>query len=224
MAQKAKISSATQPPAGGCPAGNKLSFSEILLPAILCVTLFLSPLLPDVQVSRPKLLVIELGVFCLAVSWLIKTILSDKLQLFRTPLNIPVIIYVLYVSVIFLFSPNKSVAVDELKRMFLCSLIFFLSVNIFNKRNLLRNIVLCGLLAGSGLSMFYGLMQHFGNLQLFGFVIGVPQMSRVASTFGNPIFFAVHLVFFLPLVLGIVFYLNSFKKSRNFLKLLLTAV
>ncbi|MBU2614381.1 MAG: tetratricopeptide repeat protein [Elusimicrobia bacterium] len=189
---------------------------NFILPLLLSLTLFLDPIFPDIQIIRPKLLVIELGLFCLLFAWLIRTIQQGKIEIRKTNLNFPIIIYILYISIAYLLSENKSVAFNEFKRMLICSSIYFLSCNILGKdcekNKTLRNTILVSLIAGSSIALLYGFLQHFGDIHLAKFVFSVPQMGRAASTFGNPIFFAVHLVFFLPILLGFFFYLNQNKK------------
>ncbi|OGS17738.1 MAG: hypothetical protein A3J83_01975 [Elusimicrobia bacterium RIFOXYA2_FULL_40_6] len=202
-----------------------------MLPLILSLTLFLAPIFPDVQITRPKLLTIELGLFALLLAWLLRTIQQQKIEIRKTNLNIPIIAYIVYIFIAYTLSENKSIAFNEFKRMIICSSIYFLACNILGKdygiNKTLRNTILSSLIAGSSIAMLYGFLQHFGDIHFFGLVFSVPQMGRVASTFGNPIFFAVHLVFFLPVLLGFILYLNQNKKRSFFMfacKFLLAAL
>ena len=193
----------------------KLPFSDYIPAVVLALTLVLAPILPDVQITRPKLMVIELGIFTAILVFIIKILNSGTIRIRLNPLNVPILMYIIYIFTCYMFSDNKSVAFNEFKRMLLCSSIFFLSANIISPDESLcrkqRNLVLAGLLIGSSIAVIYGIMQHFGNIRFFGVVFSVPQMGRCASTFGNPIFFAAHLIIFIPIVSGLL--LNSFRKD-----------
>ncbi|MDI6642041.1 MAG: tetratricopeptide repeat protein [Elusimicrobiota bacterium] len=191
-------------------------FISFFLPTLFAILLLLNPLFPDVQITRPKLMIIELGVYLLALVWILKMLYSSEIKIRNTNLNLPILTYIVYIFAAYLLSTNKSVAISEFKRMILCSAIFFLTVNIITEKNS-RNIVICGFIVGSTLATIYGLLQHWGNIVIFRWTISVPQVGRVMSTFGNPIFFAAHLVIFLPVVLGMILYVVTGKKKKFWL-------
>ncbi|MEW6041974.1 MAG: hypothetical protein AB1633_10675, partial [Elusimicrobiota bacterium] len=168
---------------------RKTNTSDLILPLALGCLLLINPFFVDVQVSRPKLLIIELGTFSLLLIFLLRVIISGKLNLNPININIPIIIYIAYISVLYIVSGNKSVAENEFKRMLLCSAIFFIAANSITSgtENILqRGFILTGFVIGSCASAIYGLMQHWGQFWIFI----VPKFDRVYSTYGNPIFFA----------------------------------
>jgi len=188
---------------------SKISFLSLLLGLLL----FLAPLFPDVQIARPKLLVLEIGTFILLLFFVVKSVFSENIKFKKTNFNLPVIAYFSYLTFAYIFSPTKYVALSEFKRMLLCILIYFISANSGG-----LTTVLSGFILGSTLATLYGLLQHWGNFTFFNLVINVPKLDRVFSTFGNPIFFGAHLVIFLPVLLGLLVYFYSW--GKNFLGLL----
>ena len=194
------------------PKPNILTEIWTQLPIIfLSILLIINPFFPDVQIIRPKLLVLELGIFIIVLSYLIQIILSGSIKYRKTNLNIPVLIYVVYIFLIYLVTENKPVAVNELKRMLLCSSIYFVTTNIIQTdKN--RHFILISWVIGSTWAVIYGLLQRNGGI----WILQVPQMSRVYSTFGNPIFFAAYLVIFIPVIIALLFYIK-----KSFLKLIL---
>jgi O-antigen ligase len=176
-----------------------------VMPVIMAVVLVLVPFFPDVQITRPKLLVLELSIFGLVLFWLVKAILSENVVIHKTNINLAIAVYAVYIFLAYFFADNKPVALSELKRMLLCTGMYFLAANIITSvRD--RVIVLSGWAVGSTLALIYGILQRFGGVWVFA----VPKMGRVISTFGNPIFFAVHLVTFLPVVVGLFFYSKKY--------------
>ncbi len=187
------------------------------LSLLLGILLLLNPLFPDVQISRPKLLVLELGTFILLLFFVLRWLFSENIKFKRTNFNFPVIAYFLYLIITYIFSQTKYVALSELKRMLLCVVIYFISANSGELMTIFSGFIL-----GSTLATLYGIFQHWGNISIFNLVINVPKLERIFSTFGNPIFFSAHLTIFLPVVIGLLFYFYS--KRKVFLSFLLTTI
>lgn len=178
-------------------------FFHVLL---LCALFFVTPFFPDVQVIRPKLFVFEIGLFAVVFCYIIKVLYAGRFEFRKTPLNIPIATYIIYVLLVYLAAGNKFVAASELKRMVLCSGVFFLAANM-PKRDSERMLLLSCWAAGSAWAVVYGILQSTGGAWIFQ----VPKMTgRVYSTFGNPIFFAAHIVMFLPLVFALFFTARNF--------------
>jgi len=179
--------------------------------AVLCVFLLLSPIIPDVKLTRPKLLLSETSLYAILFLWCAAGLYLGRFRFRRSLVNIPVFLYAASAALFYFFSPDKPVALNELKRSLLSVTAFLAAANAAGSRRQ-RDIALAFLFCGSSVAVLYGLMQHYG-----GFLnVQVPQFDRSLSTFGNPIFFAAFLVVVLPAASGAVFY------SRNtFLKFLL---
>lgn len=169
-------------------------FEFIVIFVFILFFLFV-PILPDVQISRPKLFCVEMLSFVLLSIFIFHTILSNKILYPQDKIIIPVFILLLYISVRYIFSVDKPLAFNELKRWTLSIFLMYI-ISIVNSKY--YAILMNFLITGSLLSVVYGFLQHTGGV----WIIQVPKMDRVMSMFGNPIFFAVHIVNFLPIVTG----------------------
>lgn len=189
--------------------------SSCILSILLSLLLFCIPVFPDVKIARPKLLLIEVGLSCLVASWLLAAFVKAKLFVRRIPIAGPLFCYVATAVIYFSLAPNRPVAAGELTRIIL-SLLAFIAITHAITGHRDRAIVVSGYLAGSFLAILYGILQHYGGF----WIVVVPPQTRIASTFGNPIFFAAYLVVMLPLALGLFL---SLKKtvSRGLTVLLL---
>ncbi|MEN3014130.1 MAG: tetratricopeptide repeat protein [Endomicrobiia bacterium] len=169
----------------------------------------LVPIIPDVQITRPKLLVIEIFAFLLFVIFVLATVLENKIFYYSTKLYFLFYLFLLYVLARYLVSDEKPLMFNELKRWILSSwILYIVSISSYNKVRIFLNFFIFG----SFLSIIYGFLQYTGGIHGF---IEVPRMERVMSMFGNPIFFAVHIINFLPIVLGMLL-----TEKKFFLKIL----
>lgn len=184
---------------------------EWLLPVLFSVLLFLVPLFPDVRLSRPKLLAFETGLYGLFFLWLFTQAHRGMFRVRSLGSLLPVGLYCALSGIFYYLSPDKPVALNELKRGLLSATGFIIASNIIENTKQ-RQIVLAGWMGGSFLAICYGLMQHSGGIGM----LRVPQFDRVMSTFGNPIFFAAHVVIVIPIILGL-FAQNKNALARLFL-------
>lgn len=169
-----------------------------VLTFLFSIFFFVVPLVPDIQVIRPKLFVIEILLF-LGVSFLlIYSLIEGKICVRQTNFFVLVLLMSIYIVVRHVVSLDKAVSFVELKRWVLSFVAVYL-ISVVDKK--FHKWLLVSWLVGSGLSILYGYLQHSGGI----WIIQVPQMDRVMSMFGNPIFFAVHIVNYIPLVLGLIF-------------------
>ena len=182
----------------------------------LAAVLFFAPLVPDVRLSRPKLLLLETGLYGLLFAGLAARIYIGKLEIRNSLLLLPLLCYGLLEQLFYFLSPDKIVAVTELKRSLLSLAAYFVAANLIDtEKN--RLAVLWAALAGSFLAALYGVLQHSGGIG----ILDVPHMDRVMSTFGNPIFFAANLVVMLPAAAGLL--IASQKRLPKFLLIIFMA-
>lgn len=165
---------------------------------LLSVILFLAPLVPDVKLTRPKLLLLETGLYAALFLWLVVSFSTGKMKIRKSLLAAPLAAYGALNFVFFLLSPDKIVALSELKRALLSITAYLVAVNAADEA-WKRKIVIGAWIGGSFLSMLYGLLQHSGGF----WMVEVPKMGRIMSTSGNPILFAACLVVILPVVIGV---------------------
>ncbi len=170
---------------------------------ILCAFFVIVPLLPDVQISRPKLLSIEIISFLLLTIYIIFLISENKILYPKNYTFILILIFLLYILLRYLFFSDKPFAYNEVKRWVLSVWLLYL-LSVLGSNN--YKVLLSFYIFGSFLAVLYGLLQHTGGF----YRIQVPKFDRVMSMFGNPIFFAVHIINFLPIVFGRILLTKNF--------------
>lgn len=156
------------------------------------------PLTPDAKLVRFKLLTFEVGVFLSLFSGLVLAVAQEGLALPRSPFLLAVVLYAMVTAGFWGWSPDRSFGALELRRIFLSIGACLACVWVVHDKRSLRSLWWSWSI-GAFVACLYGGLQRFGGL---GPVV-VPQMSRVMSTFGNPIFFAafVSVSFFVTLAL-----------------------
>ncbi|PKM92870.1 MAG: hypothetical protein CVU80_01070 [Elusimicrobia bacterium HGW-Elusimicrobia-4] len=163
----------------------------IILSGIL---FFLIPIVPDEKITRWKLWFLETGLFSLVILWTAHKLFCDKLNFKISQLSKSIFVWFVFVVFMYLVSSNKHVAELEFYRVIVATLSFFLFSNLYDdKQN--RNTVIFFWIIGGFLSAVYGIMTHYGGF----WIIRTPQVDRIFSTFGNPIFFAAFLIATIPL-------------------------
>lgn len=170
---------------------------DILLNLLFFIFFILVPIMPDVQITRPKLFTIEILSYLMFVVFVFWVLLVNKINYYKSKVILFFIIFFIYVLVRYIISNEKPIMFNEIKRWLLSIWLFYIiSVASYKKQKVFINFFIFG----SFLATLYGLLQHFGGIAGF---IDVPKMERVMSMFGNPIFFAVHIINFLPIVFGL---------------------
>lgn len=178
--------------------------------------LFLIPLIPDEKITRWKLWFLESGIFTVLLIWLISSIHSDSsgkykndvLQLKISPLNKPILVWVVFVLFEYIISNSQHIAELELFRIIVCFISFFLFLNIISNTEQ-RNFLVNFWLYGGFLSTIYGIMTHYGGF----WIVRTPHVDRIFSTFGNPIFFAAFLVATIPFVIYKIILTDTWKSK-----------
>ncbi|MBN1824591.1 MAG: O-antigen ligase family protein [Endomicrobiales bacterium] len=180
---------------------NSLSLALFFVFAALVALL---AVIPDVKLTRPKLLFAESVLYGLFALWLVSKVSRGVFELKASLLNVPVAAYLAVSALFYAFSPDKPVALNELKRNILSAAVFFLAEDLLGTEKRRNAFVWCWL-SGLFVAASYGVMQHSGGI---GRVM-VPGFDRVISTFGNPIFFGAFIVAGVPVAAG------EFLKNRN---------
>ncbi|MCS7150869.1 MAG: tetratricopeptide repeat protein [Endomicrobia bacterium] len=167
-------------------------FQNVIV-SLLCIFFIVLPLIPDVQISRPKLLTIEVISYIILCIVLIYNIFSERVLYRKNNFLYFSLLFLGLIIIRYLISTEKAVAYSELKRWFVSVWILYV-ISIVESRY--YPVLIKSFIFGSFLSVLYGMLQYTGGF----WIIEVPKMSRVMSMFGNPIFFAVHIVNLLPLI------------------------
>lgn len=141
-------------------------------------------------------------------AWLIKILLEGRITLKRTPLDIPILLFLLIhvFSTISSLDPHTSLFGyysrfnGGLLSIFSYSLLYFAFVNHLRKKEEVLKIVKISLTTG-GLVAVYGFLEHFG-IDAEYWVQDVK--NRVFSTLGQPNWLAAYLSILLPISIALV--------------------
>ncbi|MFN3550516.1 MAG: O-antigen ligase family protein, partial [Endomicrobiia bacterium] len=182
---------------------------------IFCIFFLIVPIVPDIQISRPKLLVIEILSYILFSSFVIYSLLGNKIVFRNNKFVYFTFLFLGYIVIRYIFSSDKLLAFNELRRWSLSIWLFF-AISLINKKHYKR--LFNFFVFGSFLAVIYGLLQHYGGT----WILQVPKYDRVMSMFGNPIFFAAYLINFLPVIFGL--YIVEEDKNIKFLYFLVLVI
>lgn len=180
---------------------------NILVIIVFILFFVFVPLVPDVQISRPKLLVVELLSFILLLITLLGIVIQNKVVYRNSKFLLFILIFFCYILIKYITATDKPLAYNELKRWTL-SVFLLYTVSSIEEKYYKR--LMSFFITGSFLATLYGFLQYTGGF----YRISVPKMERVMSMFGNPIFFAVHIINFVPIVFSLL--LISKKYSSKF--------
>ncbi|MBI4217570.1 MAG: O-antigen ligase family protein [Elusimicrobia bacterium] len=164
------------------------------------LTLFLVPLVPDEKLVRLKLIVFEVGWTLSFTAWILRQSLRERFQIYRTPADFFLLLYLVSSILFYLFSENRGAAFSELERTLFSAGCYFLTVQVSSGEHgsRSRRVLLTGWISGLFLVSLYSILQISGGI----WKLSVPQSERVFGTFGNPIFFAAFLILSLPIAVA----------------------
>jgi len=141
------------------------------------------------------------------LAWLAKIILSGRVNLVRTPLNLPILLYIAALVIAVSLSPFKMHSLSAFKEEWLL-LIFFLIVNNVKEEREVEKLLTI-LIAVSTLVGLYAIWQHYSGMDLYRNELLEPR----GSVFISLGFFSHHLTFggylMLVLLLASVLFLHA---------------
>lgn len=187
-------------------AGLMLLF--FLLPLVF------QPFLSD-PFALPKATVLRIVTLFLLGIWLMKVLREGKISWQKTPLNLPILIFLFVcgLSTIFSVSPRLSLwgmhgFYFEGFLSFLCyGIIYFIAVNyVTDKRKILKTLLIASVIVS-----VYALVQATGIT--FFVWRGTQPYPRVWSTLGNPNFLGPYLIMVIPIYLIFLIKAETIKKK-----------
>ncbi len=177
---------------------DKVFHSGLVLISFLAPLIFLRGI-RDFS-NLPQSAFIQIGVVFLFLVWLIKGSVLKKCFILKSPLNLPILAFVLWSLASIVYAHNKYEGFLAWRPWAASALMFFLVSNDnYEKRRLIH--LLAALIISGFLCSLLGITQH-----LLGFS-WVPQIGPPAATFANRNMAAHFIVLTFPLAL--VFILNS---------------
>ncbi|MDI6757814.1 MAG: tetratricopeptide repeat protein, partial [Endomicrobiia bacterium] len=172
-----------------------LAFSSVFL---------ISPFLADIKITRPKLMFMEFALAAVFCARIVTQIATGRLEIPRTRASLPVAAYCIAAIFFYFFSPNRALSFPELKRILFFGAAFWLASDLISRGSVAsdgknRVAFLWCFAVGALWAAAYGVLQRYGGV----WMLSVPKMTRVFSTFGNPIFFGVYLTMSLPVLVAV---------------------
>ncbi len=170
--------------------------------------------------ALPKVTILRVIVLIMLFTWIVKTIERGEFTWRKSPLNLPVLIFVFVTFIATIFSTNPYFSffgqhmhhMEGLWATLIYVVLYFLVIANLDVSKI-RKIISVFLIA-SGVTVVYGLLQHFG-IEFVNWQIS--SKGRIWSSMGNPNFFAGFLVMVIPL--SIVVLLDWRRKNGNKLSL-----
>jgi len=171
--------------------------------------------------SLPRITILRTITLIILSCWAVKTLESGKFTWRKSPLNVPILIFIFVSVIATLFSTNPYFSffgqymfhTRGLWATLIYAILYFVviaNLDVFR----IRKIILIFLMV-SGVAVIYGLLQHFGiefvNWQ-------TSSKERIWSSMGNPNFFAAFLVMAIPLSIVMLFEWRRQNKNKLSLK------
>lgn len=161
----------------------------------------------------PKLTLLRIFTLVILAVWLIKVIDEGRITLNRTPLDLPILFFLLAATAATLKSIHPLTALfgefygarhEGLLTVVNYVLLYYIVVNVVRERKHFTYLVM-GLMASALIVSIYGICQHFGLDPWLGTYSRSVDVARSFSTFGNALFFGGYLALVLPLPLTLLF-------------------
>jgi len=197
---------------------NQIIFWGLIV-LVISLPLVFNPKLLD-AFALPKVTILRVIVLIMLSGWIVKTIEKGEFTWRKSPLNLPVLIFVLVAFIATIFSTNPYFSffgqymyhMEGLWATLIYVVLYFLVIANLDAFGV-RKIIVAFLIA-SGITVVYGLLQHFG-IEFVNWQIS--SKERIWSSLGNPNFFAGFLVMAIPL--SIVVLLRWRRQNKNKLSL-----
>jgi len=176
--------------------------------------LVFQPFLSD-PFALPKTTVLRIVILFLFAVWLMKVLREGKINWQKTPLNLPIIMFLFICGLSTLFSVSPRLSFWGMHGFyfegflsFLCyGIIYFIAVNyVADKRKVLKTLLIASVIVS-----VYALVQATGIT--FFVWRGTQPYPRVWSTFGNPNFLAPFLIMVIPIYLIFVIKAETMRKK-----------
>ena len=152
--------------------------------------------------NPPKELAFSILVIIGLMLWKLKMINKEDIKITRTPINLPVLAFMVICPLSLLWSNSPMISLLELPLFLAGPILYFIVINnIHNEHQI--NRLLTALLIISSLLGIYGIFQYNGID--FAFWKGNIARSKVFGLFGNVNYFAEYMIVPLPLAISLFF-------------------
>ncbi|MDI6891797.1 MAG: O-antigen ligase family protein [Actinomycetota bacterium] len=161
----------------------------------------------------PKLTLLRIFTLIILAIWLIRVVDEGQITVSRTPLDVPILFFLLAALVATLNSIHLPTAFfgefygarhEGLLTVANYVLLYYIVVNVVRERKHFTYLVM-GLMASALVVSIYGVCQRFGLDPWLAIYSRSADVARSFSTFGNALFFGGYLALVLPLPLVLLF-------------------
>jgi len=190
------------------------SIFDIAIEMLYIAVIFLAPVIFDRRVgivfSLTKVTTIRLIIIAILTLWAVKIMLKQEHRFIRTPLDYPILSYVLACTIAGLTSVHVLTSwmgfygrYEGLTTLYMYCLLFFISTNFIKTREQIMRFMYTVIIAAVCMSL-YSIIQRMGlDPYAWG---GVPTQQRVIGTIGQPNFMAAYVD--MAFIIGLALLLN----------------
>jgi len=198
------------------PKYNKSFFTNAIEASIIAMIVLIPTIFYPrvIDIFNPiKTLTFSLLVIVGLTLWGFNVLKKEEFKIISTPLNIPVLSFIIICVLSLIWSDSPFISLKELPLFLSGPLLYFVIVNnIYNERQI--NRIIGAVIVVGALFGIYGILQYNGIDFLFW--VGNVERGKVFGLFGNAGYFAEYLI--LPLPIAISLFLVS---KNKIIKLLL---
>ena len=185
---------------------DKTSFYTNAIEATIIILIISTPLVFYPYLVRifnpPKELVFEILVIIGLMLWKLKMVNKEEAKITRTPLDLPVLSFMVICVLSLFWSDSPMVSLLELSLFLAGPMLYFIVVNNIHNDHQINRILNILLIIG-GLFGVYGIFQYLGiDFSFWKANIGRQQ---VFGLFGNVNYFAEYLIVLLPVAISLFF-------------------
>lgn len=198
-------------------------YDKLILGALILLV-FLIPLAQTAStyaVNEPiKLMFFRIITVLIAAFWLVRIMESGEFSLIRTPLDLPLLAFLLIAVVATLFSIDPHLSTwgqlyryEGLVTIISYIFIYYAAVH-FVRRQGEQNLLLGSVLLVSGLVSVYAILQRFG-IDFITWDAEMMDVTRSFATFGNPVFLGAYVVLVLPIAIIFAIFFRSVTRDAE---------
>ena len=189
---------------------NRSRVFDALIQACLIFLLIFTPLALG-TVQAWSIFVMRVAVIVGLVSWFLRMIGQGQITVRRTPIDIPVLVFLGVATVSALRSPYRRLSMEWLANLATYVAIYFLVTNnLRNNRNIKRLVT--AMFFAATIAGVYGLLRYFNILD----ILPHSQDPRISSTYYNPNHYAGFLILVTPLSLSFFLFSKTYLRSLAF--------
>ena len=205
-------------------AQKQESIFDIAIEMLYIALVFLAPVIFDRRIgivfSLTKVTTIRILIIAILTIWAIKIMLKQKHNFIRSPLDYPVLSYMLACTIATLTSVHVLTSFmgfygryEGLTTLYIYCLLFFITTNFIHSKDQILRVMYTVIIAGVCMAI-YGVIQRMGlDPYAWG---GVITWQRVIGTIGQPNFLAAYVDMSFIIGLALLLNMKGVRKGKEF--------